>query len=302
MDPLIAAEARDRAGVVRRTDLGGQPFREARRARLLQVHPGAFVAASQPVDLAVHLAVLRDVWGDRDVYATGATALWLHGAGEQPALLVVGIPQSSELAARAPVEVRRLAKSVLDGARVRQGIKAVALEVAVIQIAAESQQSAVIDLVAELLRSRRTTIPRLRARCRRGFKGSAKVRAACDELLGGSLDADVRRLQAALERRGVSGLEVEVRFENRDGGSGYADLFHRPTKTAIEVDGRLRHSERAQFRVDRRRDRWLRRDHSVTTLRVDVGEIREDLDALADELVELLRDIARAQAEGDPGT
>ena len=100
------------------------------------------------------------------------------------------------------------------------------------------------------------------------------------------MDADVRRLKAALEQRGVDGLETEVRFTNRDGASAYADLFHRATLTAFEVDGLVEHSRRARFRADRRRDRWMHHEHHVSTLRIDVLEIREDLDALADELAE----------------
>ena len=255
------------------------------------------MAVTQPVDLAVHLEVLRSVWGGRDVYATGATALWLHGAGERPERLVVAVPQTGELAARMPVQVRRLAPRVLEGWRVRQGIKVVALEIAVIQVAATTTQEQTVALVEELVRSRRTTLVRLRARCRRGLAGSARVRAACDLLTGGSIDADVRRLHRALVARGITSLQLEVRFESGAGASAYADLYDPETKTAIEVDGRLSHTSTEQFRVDRRRDRWLRRQRGVTTLRVDVSETREDLDALADELVELLESIAAEQRQ-----
>jgi hypothetical protein len=297
MDPSTAAAARSRGGVVRRTDLGTHPARAAARAGLRQLHPGAFVATTQPVDLALHLAVLREVWGGRDVFAIGATALWLYGAGERPGRLVVAVRQGSELAAKAPVQVRRLSGHVLAGWRERQGIKVVALEVAVIQAAAKATQDQTVAMVEELVRGGRTTLARLRARCRRGVAGSAKVRRACDLLTGGSMDADVRRLHRALLARGVTGLELEVRFENSAGASAYADLLHRETMTALEVDGRLSHTTKEQFRTDRRRDRWMRREHGVTTLRVDVSETREDLDGIADELVDLLADIARVQRE-----
>jgi very-short-patch-repair endonuclease len=255
------------------------------------------VAATQPVDLRVQLSVLRSVWGDREVYATGRTALWLHGAGIRPDKLVVGVPQSSELAARAPVTVRRLSERVLAGATVRHGIRVVALEIAVIQVAAACTVDETVELVEELVRSGRTTLVRLRARCRRGLHGSANVRRACDALTGGSMDADVRRLHQALLARGVTGLEVERHFTSRSGASAYADLFHHPSRTALEVDGRLTHTSKKEFRTDRRRDRWMRRDHGVTTLRVDVGEIREDLDEVADEVAELLFELTREAAE-----
>lgn len=293
MDAAAAARARDRSGVVVRADLGTQPVRAAHRAGLREVHRGAYVAVTQPIGLEVHLSVLREVWGDREVFVTGQAALWLHGAAERPTELVVAVRQGGELAAKAPLTVRRLADAVLAGSRTRHGIRVVALEVAVIQVATTLDDERTVELVEELVRSRRTTLVRLRARCRRGFAGSARVRRACDLLTGGSMDRDVRRLHQALRARGVTGLVTEFRFVNKDGASAYADLFDVETRTAIEVDGRLTHTTREQFRADRRRDRWLRKEHGITTLRVDVSEIRDDLDALADELAELLASLAR---------
>jgi hypothetical protein len=98
------------------------------------------------------------------------------------------------------------------------------------------------------------------------------------------MDADVRRLQRALESLGVTGLEPETQFTNAQGTTAYADLLHRPTMTVIEVDGMVAHLVRERFRADRRRDRWMRREHGATTLRVDVLEVREDVEALAAEL------------------
>jgi hypothetical protein len=288
MDEAARQRARKRAGVVVRGDLGSQPRRAAVRAGLVRLQPGAFLAGTQPVDVAAQLAVVTEVWGDRDVYVIGAGALWLHGAGVRPAHLRLGIPATHELATTAAVTVRRLAPSVLKGARTRQGVHVVALEIALIQHVEDLPYEEVLSTLEELVRSRRTTLNKLRSRCRRGLKGSAAVRRACDELSGGSMDADVRRLHAALVARGVEGLELEVHFTTPDGGSAYADLMHHPSRTALEVDGFLTHTQRAQFRVDRRRDRWMNRYHRVGTLRIDVSEIRSDLDGLADELVELL--------------
>jgi hypothetical protein len=146
----------------------------------------------------------------------------------------------------------------------------------------------VVELLEPLLRERRTTIVRLRARCRRGLDGSAAVRRAIDELTGGSVDAAVRKLRKALEARGVTGLRAEVRFVSATGASCYGDLLHEASATLVEVDGFLTHTLRQRFRADRRRDRWMRRDHAVTTVRVDAAEVWEDVEALADELVLLL--------------
>lgn len=110
------------------------------------------------------------------------------------------------------------------------------------------------------------------------------------------MDKAVRLLKAALERRGVVGLEVEVRFENGAGGSAYGDLVHAETGTIIELDGFLIHSLRLRFRADRRRDRWLLGQHRIRTLRFDVQEVFADVEAVADELLAFLMTGADAAA------
>lgn len=284
MDSSAARSARGRRGVVLAQDLGTHPRRAAVRAGLVQVHPGAFVAETQPIDVPMLLAAVRSTRGDRNWVVMGAAALWLHGVARCPDSLLLGVPLGHKLDAAPPVLVRRVAASVLRASRPLRGVDVVALEVAVIQVARTAGHDEVRDLVEDLVRSRRTTLTRLRARCRRGFGGSTRVRAVCDELAGGSMDADVRRLQRALESLGVTGLEPETQFTNAQGTTAYADLLHRPTMTVIEVDGMVAHLVRERFRADRRRDRWMRREHGATTLRVDVLEVREDVEALAAEL------------------
>ena len=289
MDEKTAAKARARKGVVVGAELGGHPGRTAARSSLRPVRPGAYVAETQPLDVPVLLAAVKLTAGDRLWVVMGAGALWLYGFRACPDQLVLGVPLGHKLAVVSEVTVRRVADAVLTGHRPRGGCRVVALEIAVIQVAAKRPAAEVRQLVEELVRGRHTTLARLRARCRKGLSGSARVRAVCDELAGGSMDADVRRLKAALEARGVEGLEPEVRFTNAAGASAYADLLHRPTVTVIEVDGFVEHTRRERFRADRRRDRWLRAQHGVLTLRVDVLEIREDLDALVDDLVWFLQ-------------
>jgi hypothetical protein len=249
------------------------------------LNPGAFVAATQPLDVTVLLRAVLCSRPDGDWVVMGEAALWLYDEAEPPSVLHLGVPLSHKLAASSPqVSVRRVAASVLRGQRALSGYQVVALEVAVIQAAAAVTDERVMRLVEDLVRGRKTTIARLRARCVRGFKGSARVRAVCDQLSGCSLDLEVRRLKKALEARGVTDLKIEVRFENAQGASAYADLLHLPSMTVFEVDGFVEHTRRDRFRADRRRDRWMRRSHAATTLRIDVMEVREDLDALADEL------------------
>lgn len=269
-------------------DLGDHPARSAARAELVEVHPRAYVAGTQPVDARVLLAAMAAADGHRDWAVMEAAAVWLHGYGAEPGQLVVGVASTRRLAVRPPAKTRRVAAWLLEGTRVLDGVRVVALETALVQVASTSSHEDLTTLVERAVRDRRTTLTRLRARRRRGFKGSAAVGRVCDELSGGSMDADVRRLKAALQARGIHGLEVEVRFRNAAGATAYADLLDRLTMTALEVDGYVTHTERSAFRSDRRRDRWMRTQHGVTTLRVDVAEIRQALDAVADELVAFL--------------
>lgn len=245
---------------------------------------GAFLAVTQPYGIHTQLASLHVSHSEGGWTAMGQSALWLLEVAEAPGDLVVGIPLTSELAIRPPVRCRRVADSVLQGGRIVKGTSVVALEVALIQWAAQRRSAEVLALVERVVRERKTTVARLRARLRRGLAGSAVVRLALDELAGGSMEKDVRRLKAALEALGVTGLKAEVHFKNAAGGSAYADLLHLPTMTLIEVDAALDHLLRQRFLADRRRDRWMLREHAALTLRVDVVEIRADVRQLAEEL------------------
>lgn len=276
--------ARDRSGVVPAEALGAHPGRAAVRNGLQLLLPRAYLAATQPVAPRAVVDAITATVRVRHAFR-GWTALWLYGAvAEPPQRVEVCVPHSTRLDLGPVAGVKRVAPAVLLGARQVRGHSVVALEMAVVQAAAGLPGPDVLALLERLLRERRTTIPRLRGTCRRGLAGSAAVRAALDELVGGSLDAAVRQLRRALERRGVTGLEVEVRFVSSDGASCYADLLHRPTMTALEMDGPS-HLERQRFRADRRRDRWMHAEHGVLTVRIDVSE---DVEAVADEVVLIL--------------
>lgn len=288
MDDNSLALAKRRHGVVTADDLGSNAARKAKSRGLVSVQPKTFLAVTQPYGVQAQLASLQAAFPEGGWRVMGHAALWLYGLRPCPDRLEVGIPLFRRLAVRRPVRCRRVADSILRRTRLVKGVPVVALEVAIIQAGERRPLAEVVRLVEEAVRARRTTVARLRAACRHGFAGSALVRAACDELVGGSMDKAVRLLKAALERRGVVGLEVEVRFENGAGGSAYGDLVHAETDTVIELDGFLSHSCRERFRADRRRDRWLLGQHGKKTLRFDVEEVFADVEAVADELVGFL--------------
>ena len=249
------------------SDLGTHPARAAKRANLVELRPRAFLAATQPVDLWTALEGVKSTARDRTWMVLGEGALWLYGEVERPKTVTLGVPLHHKLKVSAPLATRRVVDRLFLGKRSRKGVPVPALEVAVVQYAAEHGDDTTRALIEKLVRDRKTTLVRLRARCYRGFKGSARVRRLCDELAGGSMDADVRRLVAALEARGVTGLRVEVRFEGDHGELAYGDIHHEETNTLVEVDGFLTHAQREQFKRDRKRDRWMRRVHKATTLR-----------------------------------
>ena len=296
MDDNTFALAKRRHGVVTADDLGSNAARKAKSRGLASVQPKTFLASTQPYGVQAQLASLQAAFPAGGWHVMGNAALWLYGVRPCPDRLEVGIPLFRRLAVRRPVRCRRVADSVLRRARLVRGVPVVALEVAIIQVCERRPLAEVVRLVEEVVRARRTTVARLRAACRHGFAGSALVRAACDELVGGSMDKAVRLLKLALERRGVTGLEVEMRYENGAGGSAYGDLVHAETHTVIELDGFLTHGLRERFRADRRRDRWLLGQYRTRTLRFDMQEVFEDVEAVADELVGFLLPGAGAAA------
>lgn len=287
MDDELLKQVQANAGLIDAALLGGRRGRAARRDALVVVQPRVLAAATQPLGPWELVAGARTSIEGMHAFL-GRTALWLYGFTAEPEVVQVGIPHTTTWAGRPPVEIRRVADSILRGRRTVRDCSVVAFEVAVIQACERKPTSDVVELVGEALRARRTAVPRLRARCVRGFAGSAAVRAAVDELVGTSLDGAVRRLRVALEERGVHGLRTEVRFTNDAGASAYVDLLDEAGRTAVEVDGFLSHAERQRFRTDRRRDRWLAAQHQLLTVRVDVAETLHDLERLADELAALV--------------
>ena len=287
MDRELAAQARLHDGLLSSADLGGHPARFARQVGLVPVQPRVWIAATQPVQAPEQVAAVR--MSARGPYALlDVTALWKYGLMSEPEVVRVGVRHGTRLRARPPTQVRRLAPHLLEGCRVVDGTSVVALEVALVQAAALLEADARVALFERVLRERRTTIPRVRARCRRGVSGSAATRSVLDELLGVSLDSAVRILCAQLAARGVTGLRTEVRFVNAAGCSAYADVLDEAASTVLEVDGFLSHLERQRFRADRRRDRWMHAEHEIVTLRIDAAEVADDLAALADELAQFL--------------
>lgn len=284
MDDDLLRRAHQRSGLVLPTEVGG--LKAARRRGLTVVQPGVLVAQTQPVDAvalvaAVGLSVTGEYW------FAGRTALWLYGAGLAPTTLDVGVRDTRQLVLSRTVRVRRLAPSLLRSTRTLDGHPLVALETAVVQ-SAESADVDVPATVEDVLRRRLTTADRLLRTCRRGVAGSTVLRAALAVVSDGDLEQLTRQLKAALVAAGVRDLASEVAIRSSGGAIAYLDLLHAATRNAVEVDGWQTHSERGRFVADRRRDRWVRHEHGITTIRVAADELRADLAAVVAELLPVL--------------
>lgn len=284
MDDDLIARAHARNGLLLASEVV-RP-RSVRRRGLVLVQPGVLAAQTQPLDAAavvraVELSVAGDYW-----FAGGA-ALWLYGTGEPPVIVDVAVRDTRQVVLAPPVRVRRLAPSLLRGTRTVGGRPLVGMETAVVQ-SAEDPQRDVLALVEEVLRRRATTHARLLRSCRRGVAGSAALRRALEVLADGDLELLKRRLRSALVAAGVTGLRSEVQVRSSTGATAYLDLVHDGSGNAVEVDGWQTHSERGRFVADRRRDRWVRREHGIVTTRVAADEVRADLAAVVQELLPLL--------------
>ncbi|MBK5306956.1 MAG: DUF559 domain-containing protein [Frankiaceae bacterium] len=287
MHPDVVASALEQGGVVDLAALGSNAHRTARRNGLVLLQPMVALAATQPVGaLELMHAAAASVREPRALLS--AAALWAHGRGPLPEVVEIGVVETRGITVLAPVIARRLAPDTLATIVVRRGLPVVGLEVAVAQCSANRSDAQVLALIERLLRDRATTPDRLRAVCRRGFAGSRKVRAALVALDGGDLELQKRRLRAALTAAGVVGLRSEVRLVSRTAASCYLDLLHDPTRKAFELDGGY-HELASQRRIDRKRDRWIKRDHSIEVIRIADDEVRSDVDAVVSELLPQLR-------------
>lgn len=283
----LGETARSNHGLILSSQLGSTPGRAAARRHLVLAQPRVYIAETQPVGPTEQVAAVRE--SVQSAYAfLGDTALWLYDLAGPPEVVQAGVPHATRFRALPPARIRRVAPAVLRGRRPLSSGYVVALEIAIIQAAARRPPEAVLTILENALRGRRTTMPRIRSRLRRGVAGSAAVRVGLDKLAGTSLDAAVRSLKGALEGLGVLGLETELHFRSTTGASAYGDLVDKQSRTVVEVDGYLTHVERARFKADRKRDRWLVAQHDYLTLRVDAAETVDGLEEVATELAEII--------------
>ncbi|MCU1591194.1 MAG: hypothetical protein JWP11_2450 [Frankiales bacterium] len=286
MSESAVEQALARQGVIDLSAVGEHPARAARRRGLVVVQRRVAVAETQPIGWLQHAHAAALVVPPPFAFLSDV-ALWAHGCLLEPATFEVGVVLTRGLSLRPPLLPRRVAPATLSTIVVRRDLPVVPVETAIVQSSAHVTDARSLALVERLLRSRQTSPARLRDACRRGLAGSSRVRAALLVLGGGDLELQKRRLRRALVAAGLTGLRSEVRLVSEAGGSCYLDLLHAPSRKALELDGGY-HDLPEQRRVDRRRDRWVAREHGIEVIRIADEEVRRDLPAVVQELLALL--------------
>jgi hypothetical protein len=284
MDRTLLDDVRRRSGLILPDELGRLSAGE--RRGIVAVQPRVFVAQTQPVDTATLVAAV-DLSVSGHAFA-GLTALWIYGVVAPHPGVDVAIADSRQLVLLPPAQVRRLAPSLWRGLRHVNDRPVVALETAAVQSAETLAPDDLLAAVEHVLRHRLTTHDRLLRACRRGVKGSAALRHTLDVVVDGDLEHLKREMRRALEAAGVVGLQSEVPVRSSTGATAYLDLVHRATGNAFELDGWLTHADRARFVADRQRDRWVRREHGITTTRVAADEARRSMPDVVEELLPLV--------------
>jgi hypothetical protein len=154
-----------------------------------------------------------------------------------------------------------------------------------LQCAAELERDDLLELVEFALRTRRTTLAKLRASCGRGVAGSASLRDVWAELSAEGIDRWMRRLVRLLCAAGLPKPTLEAPIFDGAHRRALLDGLWEALQLALEVDDWETHGSRDAQERDRQRDRWLLREHGITTVRVTPREIRDRPDDVVRDIV-----------------
>jgi hypothetical protein len=158
-----------------------------------------------------------------------------------------------------------------------------------VQCASEIERDDLLQMVEFAVRTRRTTLDKLRSACRRGVAGSSNLRDVWAELSSEGIDRWMRRLVRLLTTAGLPKPTLEAPIYDGSLRRALLDGLWEALQLALEVDDWETHGSRDAQERDRRRDRWLLREHGITTVRVTPREIRDSPN-------DVVRDIVAAYA------
>lgn len=230
------------------------------------------------------LAGRRWAWS----HTTAADLLGLLGPGMTRLPAVHVVVATSPLPSLPGVEVHLTAPAALAQRRPLEGGYVLAVPDVVLGCAELLDRDDVVTVVERALRLRRTTVPVLRAACRRGRHGSARLRDVLDELTADGVDRWARVLRRALTARGVASTP-QLWLRDTRGRAHPADLGIDGTCWVAEVDDVETHgSPEAQAR-DRELDRWAWRELGIRVFRTTPRELRVGAGQVADDLVAVVR-------------
>ena len=283
MKPQLAEHAAARHGVFHVDDAIaaghtiGQIRRFLRDGQWLRRAPDTFTAASTPYTVEARMeAAMRSMPCDFAFSHLVAAQMWNLRAPAPDTVSVV-IDDRHRLR-RKDLQIRRVRARMLRRRRFRDGLPVTDLETTILHCAAVLAYEDLVTLVEDALRRGLTTIARLRKRLGRGLSGAAALRGLLEEIDDGFHDRWTRRLVRGLVRAGVVKPEHAVVIRGRNGRMAKPDMLWRHLKLIGEVDDWETHGSRSAQEADRARDRWLRAEFGIETMRTTPREIRNNLD------------------------
>ena len=261
------------------------------------LHRGVFCAQAMPVGAAVREAAALALLGERswltsfsaaahqklDVTDLVGDRVWLEVPYARGRVAVTGLVVART---RHP-----LPPQTLDGLRMTPVPRTV------VALSAYLDRGQLSRLVAEAVRTKRTTIERVAAHCEGmgGRPGIALLRSVCtefDPLFESVLEEEARPVLVAA---GLVELEQQVELSLAGEFVGRVDFFVRELNLAIEIDGWAHHSSPDATSRDARRDRRLL-VAGITVVRFTADDVRRNPERMVAELRQVIASLQSRSA------
>jgi hypothetical protein len=231
------------------------------------------------------------------IEARGPATGWCFSHSSAAHLLKLSVPEPARLNVLLVPSRNRLRLDDVEVHVATAGFRSIRTEgfpvtpssMAVLTCATELPRVDLLHLIEDAVRGGRLRLADLRLLLGRGKAGAAALRDVLDELDGEGLDRWVRTLVRQLVKAGLPRPELEVPIH--DGGRLFAclDGYFPDAALAVEVDDWATHASRAAQERDRLRDRWLRNNRGIGTLRTTPREIRDRPATVVSDVVETYR-------------
>lgn len=292
---------RDQDGVVARRQLAGgtsqtsqtEIARLLRRGRLVAHLPGVYVEHNGPLtpQQRRQVAVLH-AWPAALCLESALRAAEGPSVRDRPeAVLHVAVDRQRRLAVVPGIVVHRMA-GVADRVQWNASPPRVRYDDSVLDVAAATRDDlAAVARIADAVGSRRTTAPRLLERLaeRRRIAKRAWIAAVLTDVANGTCSVLERGYQTEVVR--PHGLPAGILQELRVSASGNVlrDVWLPESRTYVELDGWLFHSDPAARARDLDRDLDAAADQSALTLRLGYEQVFGHSCWTADRLGRILR-------------